>query len=86
MTFLLYLIHYFFQILLLVIIIDAVLTFFMSPYHPIRQFLDRIVNPLLAPIRRILPVMANIDFSPIVLLIIIQVVDSLLSNLILSIK
>jgi YggT family protein len=84
MTFLLILIHYIFQILSLIIIIDAVLTFFMSPYHPIRQFFDRIVNPLLAPIRRILPVMANIDFSPVVLLIIIQVVDSLLSNLLLS--
>jgi YggT family protein len=85
MTFLVVMIHYIFQILSLLIIIDAVLSFFMSPYHPIRQFIDRLINPLLAPIRRVLPVMANIDFSPLVLLIIIQIIDSLLSNLLLSI-
>jgi YggT family protein len=74
------------QILSLLIIISAVLSFFMSPFHPIRQGIDRIVNPLLAPIRRVIPAMGAIDFSPLILLILIQVVSSVASSLLLSIR
>ena len=67
-----------FQLFTLVIIVDAVISFFMSPYHPFRQFLDRIVNPLLDPIRKIVPPLMNMDFSPIILLLLLQVVESIL--------
>ena len=78
------LIQFLAQLLSLVIIISAVLSFFMSPFNPIRQALDRIVNPMLAPIRRIIPPLGMMDISPIILLILIQVIASLLSNLLLS--
>jgi YggT family protein len=72
------------QVLVLLIIVKVVLSYFMSPYHPVRQTIDRIVEPMLAPIRRILPPLGMIDFSPLVLLLLIQVLRSVLINLLLS--
>ena len=72
------------QILSLIIIISAVLSFFMSPFHPIRQGIDRIINPLLMPIRRVVPPMGAMDFSPLILLILIQIISSVLTSLLLS--
>ncbi|GBQ82428.1 hypothetical protein AA13595_0926 [Gluconacetobacter johannae DSM 13595] len=38
----------------------------------IGAFLNRLTEPVLQPIRRILPAMGNMDFSPLVLLLLIQ--------------
>lgn len=73
------------QLLILLIVIQAVLSFFMSPFHPVRSFLDRIVGPLLRPIQRVVPPLASIDFSPLILIILLQVIESLLIRLILFI-
>lgn len=69
------LIQLLFRVLTLVIIIDIVLSFFVSPYNKVRQVLDSIVNPMLDPIRRVVPSVNNLDFSPVILLIIIQVLE-----------
>ena len=66
------------QVLSLLLIVDILLSYFMSPYHPIRATIDRIIQPMLSPIRRIVPPVAMIDFSPLVLLILIQLVANLL--------
>jgi YggT family protein len=66
------------------VIVKVILSYFMSPYHPIRESIDRIVEPLLAPIRRILPQTGMIDFSPLVLIILLQVLEVVLRNLLLS--
>lgn len=48
-----------------------------DPYNPIVRFLYEVTEPLLGRIRRILPVsMGSIDFSPIVLIIIIIFLQS----------
>jgi YggT family protein len=65
----------------ILIIIHVVLSYFMSPFHPIRQTIDRIVEPMLAPIRRVIPPVGGIDFSPIVLLLLVQLVGTVLVNL-----
>jgi len=75
------LIHRLFQLITVLVVIDVVLSYFMSPFHPVRQFLDRIVEPMLAPIRRILPQTGMIDFSPLVLIILLQVIDVILNNI-----
>ncbi|MGI9170760.1 MAG: YggT family protein [Caulobacteraceae bacterium] len=35
------------------------------------RFLEAVVNPLLSPFRRVLPAMAGLDFSPVLLLIVV---------------
>jgi YggT family protein len=74
------------RILIILVIIDVVLSYFMSPYHPVRITIGRIVEPLLAPIRRIIPPVQMIDFSPIILIILIQVIDSILGSLLGSLR
>ena len=53
----------------------------MSPYHPVREVVDRVVNPMLAPIRQVMPFMGGLDFSPLVLIILLQVLGRLLASL-----
>jgi YggT family protein len=79
--FLIYFINLLVQVITLLVIVKVILSYFMSPYHPIRETIDRLVNPLLDPIRRILPSTGMIDFSPLVLLILVQ----LLGNVLISI-
>ncbi|NMB54921.1 MAG: YggT family protein [Leptolinea sp.] len=71
----------FFRVLSFIVIIDVLLSYFMSPYHPIRSFLDRIVEPLLNPIRRVVPAIAGLDFSPVVLIIVLQILESVTASL-----
>jgi YggT family protein len=70
-----------FQILTFIIIADAIVSFVLPPYHTIRTFLDRIVDPMLNPIRRIMPTFGGMDFSPIVLILLINLVEYLVISL-----
>lgn len=67
--------------LLLLVLMKVILSYFMDPFHPFRRIVDQIVDPLLDPIRRILPSFGGIDFSPIVLMILINIVFSLIRNI-----
>jgi YggT family protein len=78
-------IHITARVLALVVLVDIILSYFVSPFNPVRLVMDRIVEPMLAPIRRFVPTMGMIDFSPIILIILIQVLDILLSTILLSI-
>ena len=46
--------------------------------------IDRITAPLYRPVRRILPDFGGIDFSPLVILILIQVIKKLLAGVVLQ--
>lgn len=69
------------RVLSLLVIAHVILSYFMDPYHPIREAIDRIVNPLLNPIRRYVPPVGGLDFSSFILLILIQVVQALLLSI-----
>ena len=69
------------NLLILLIIADAVLSFFLSPYHPVREIIGRIINPLLAPIRRIVPLIGMLDLSPLILIILIEILTRILISL-----
>ena len=74
-----------FTILSWTIIISILMTWVVpNPMHPVRSFLDSIVQPMLAPIRRFMPRMGMLDLSPMVLLIALQLVNRLLVSLLLS--
>jgi YggT family protein len=68
------------QLLVLLVIVSVILSYFMDPYHPVRRSIDSVVEPMLAPIRRVVPLIGMLDFSPLILIILIQ----LLRNLIIS--
>jgi YggT family protein len=46
--------------------------------NPVVLFVDALTEPALRPIRRVLPVVGGLDFSPWVLLIALQVLKDLL--------
>lgn len=75
-------IQFILQLLTFIVIVDAFSSFFLPPDNTVRVQLGRIVNPLLNPIRKIIPTVNNLDFSPIILIILIQVVEYLLLRLI----
>ena len=68
------LIDYLTDILVILIIVDIFIGYFMSPYHPVRRALDSIVRPLLVPIQRLMPRTGMIDFSPMILIILIGLI------------
>src|SRR5579862_2197905 len=77
------------QLLILLILIEVVISYMiqfgakLSSYHPFVQFVRKIVNPLLDPVRRALPPYktGNIDFSPMIVMIGLQVVVRFLYTL-----
>jgi YggT family protein len=75
------LIQWLVQLFTIIVIVQVFLSYFMSPFHPVRQTIDQLVNPFLHPIQRIIPPVGGLDFSPVVLIILVQVIGSLLSNL-----
>ena len=74
------------QLLVLLVFISVILSYFMDPYHPIRRGVDNIVEPMLSPIRRVVPAMGMLDFSPLVLILLIQLLKSLLVSLLLNLR
>jgi len=58
----------------------------MDPYHPIRRGIDSVIEPLLAPIRRIVPLIGMLDFSPLILIILIQVLSNLIIRFLITLS
>ncbi len=62
------------NILTILIIVDSLLSWVLAPYHPIREALGRVLQPMYAPIRRVIPPLGGLDLTPLVLLVVVQVV------------
>lgn len=73
-------------IIILLVFVSVILSYFMDPYHPVRRGVDRVVEPMLAPIRRIVPSVGMFDFSPLILIILVQLISSLLGSFLLSLR
>jgi len=56
----------------LFIFIRIILGWFVSPMNPFLHFLIRVTEPVLAPFRRLLPPVAMIDISPIIVLFLLD--------------
>ncbi len=72
------------QLFIWIVIASSLLSFFLPPYHPVREALDRIVDPFLTPIRRIVPLAGTLDFSPLILIIAVDLLSRLLTFILLS--
>ena len=74
-------INLFFAFLTLSIIARALLSWFnMDPRSPIISVLNQITEPILDPIRRIMPRLGMIDLSPIVAILLLSFVSQVLQR------
>ena len=80
--FLVYFVNFLFQAMMLAIVGRALLSWFPvrpgNPFHPLAVVLHQITEPVLAPLRRILPNFGMIDLSPIVALLLLQFLQQVL--------
>ncbi len=64
----------------LVVLVSVILSWVpMDRRNPVVTLVSSLVEPVLAPIRRVLPVIGGFDFSPMVLLFALQTLKGLLS-------
>jgi YggT family protein len=57
-----------------------------NPYHPtwgpIIRFINGVVDPILSPIRRVMPPLGGLDFSPMIVLLLARVLQNVLISLV----
>jgi YggT family protein len=83
MTSLILLIAFMVELLNVLVIIWCLLTWFPNVrwYDQPFRTLDQIVRPIIAPFRKLIPPIGNIDFSALVALIVLQVVAAALREM-----
>jgi len=69
-----------------IVIASAILSFILPPYHPVREALDRIVDPFLNPIRSMVPLAGTMDFSPLILIIAVEFISRIVISILLSLS
>ncbi len=61
--------------------LHVILSMFMSADKPLRIGIARIVDPILTPIRRFIKPFNGIDFSPVVAILAVNLIESILTRL-----
>jgi len=70
------------QVLTIAIVVRALLSWFpLGTGNPLVVILDQITEPVLAPLRRVVPRIGLIDITPIVAIILLQVVAEMVNRL-----
>ncbi|MEK6753898.1 MAG: YggT family protein [Chloroflexota bacterium] len=72
------------RLFIYVVIASALLSFFLPPYHPVREALGRIIEPFLGPIRNLMPRTGMVDFSPMILILAVELLSQILIKILLS--
>ena len=79
MTYLIQFINLLYWVFTLAILARVLLSWVrIDPYHPIPRLIVQITEPILGPIRRLLPSTAGLDFSPFVAIIGLDIIRRLL--------
>jgi len=85
MSWLLSFVNLLFWVVQTAILIRVLLSWFrLDPYHPFVQIIHQITEPILGPLRRIVPSIGMIDITPVIALIILQIVQGMLVSVIRS--
>lgn len=84
MGILLNVVHSIGQVLSILVLASVILSYFLPATNPIRILVDSIVNPLLAPIRKIVKPFGSLDFSPVILMIAIYLLEWVLTQVIVA--
>ena len=74
------LLRYSLYILIGAVIIQVVFSW-INPYTPVAPVLDALTRPFLRPLRRYVPPVGNFDLTPLVLIVVVQVVLIVVWNL-----
>lgn len=81
LSFLLFVVGIIFDILIFSVLLRLILQIVRADfYNPISQFMVRMTNPMLLPLRRIIPGFFGIDMAAVVLLVIFETLDILITN------
>jgi YggT family protein len=72
-----------FQILTIAIIIRALLSWFpIDRNNPLIAILDQITEPVLAPLRQVVPRIGMIDITPLVAILLLQLLQSIVARVV----
>ena len=76
-----------FEVLNWLVIARCILSFVRhNPSQPLIRFVYEVTEPIMGPFRRLIPSSAGIDFSPIILILAISVIQRLVISLLWSIS
>lgn len=65
-----------FEVLVWLIIARCILSFVRhNPHQPVIRFVYDVTEPIMAPFRRLIPAAGGLDFSPIVVLLVLSLVQ-----------
>ena len=81
MTLIISLINTLLSVIILLVFIYSLLSYFLDSYHPIMRFLGRIIDPMLAPIRNRISQTGGWDLSPLILILLLYVFRAVLITL-----
>lgn len=56
----------------------------LDPYSPLARTIFNLTEPVLAPVRNLLPPAAGLDFSPIIVMVLLQVLGRMLVSMFVS--
>lgn len=71
------------EVYMLVIVARVLMSWFqVDPYSPLAQTIFKLTEPILAPVRNLIPPAAGFDFSPIVVIILLQVLASIMRSVV----
>lgn len=69
------------QALVIAIVLRAILSWFVPQGdHPVVRILRDVTDPLIVPLRRVIPAIGMLDLSPFVAIILLQVVRMIVVN------
>ncbi len=66
------------------LILARIILSYINGYYEIRDLVFRITEPVLAPVRRILPPMGGFDLSPIIVLLVANLLKRVLQSFVVS--
>lgn len=78
MQFIILFIQIFARTIVFLLFLHVILSMFMSADKPLRIGIARIVDPILTPIRRFIKPFNGIDFSPVVAILAVNLIETLL--------
>lgn len=72
-----------FEVMIWLVVIRCLLSFVRhNPYQPVIRFIYEVTEPVMAPFRRLIPAVGGIDFSPIVVFLVLELVRQLVLGVI----